>query len=300
MKRIAILILIALISQAVFAQTDVTSSSELVLQISTLPELKFAFTQNYTFPFMQGDSPLTEGNNINLALTGEITPITLNVNAKAVWTPIAFLQFSAGGLIGTGWNIGDDLTGIGLNTNVGDASVRDGGAFDGIHYKALIGGTFQFDLAAIFPGEWNHVVFQTYHEINYMGYSRASANQPWFYESDSGENMNGFSYYGNLVIGYQMPLFLNMVAFLAEANLNMYDTPGRTAWGDDLIRLTFSGILSFDITRQFSAAVLVQFRTLRNFTEETKDLYYQNRVLKTDDKLRLEFFRVAAALTYKF
>ena len=287
MKRIAIFILIALISQAVFAQTDVTSSSEVNMQISTLPEIKFGFTQNYIFPFMQGESPLTSDNNINIALTGEISPLTLNVNAKAVWTPIAFLQFSAGGLIGTGWNIGE-LTGIGLNTNVGNASVRDGGAFDGIHFKALFGGTFQFDLAAIFPGEWNHVVLQTYHEINYMGYSRANTGQSWFYENDSGENMNGFNYYGNLVIGYQMPLFLNMVAFLAEANLNMYDTPGRDIWGDDLIRWTFSGILSFEITQQFSAAILVQFITVRNFTEETKNLFYQNRVLNTNDKLRLE------------
>jgi hypothetical protein len=188
MRRIAFLFLLPLFAQALTAQDQPndkkapTPSSELNLQISTLPEIKLGFTNRYTIPFLQGESPLTQDNNISLALSSEITPISLNGLAEAVWTPIAFLQLSAGGRIGSGWKLnlfGSDLYGIGLN--VPDAvgkTLNDGSAFDGLLWKVQTGGTVQFDLAAIFPGDWNHVVARSYHEINYKGYTQAKRGIP--------------------------------------------------------------------------------------------------------------------------
>jgi hypothetical protein len=113
--------------------------------------------------------------------------------------------------------------------------------------------------------------------------------------------MNGFNYYGNIVLGYQMPIFLNMVALMAEMDLYMYDTPNRSNWGDDLIRWHFSGILNFRVFENFSITVLCQFRTRRNFTEETKDLHFQSRRLDPEkDPQRLGFYRVAGVFTYRF
>ena len=91
---------------------------ELTLQLSTLPEAKLQFTQYFTFPFLEGNSPLTEDNNIGLSLRAEITPISVNGLAEAIWTPIAFFQLTAGGRIGSGWPIqlfGGDIYGIGIN-----------------------------------------------------------------------------------------------------------------------------------------------------------------------------------------
>jgi hypothetical protein len=310
-KGIVLFILLSLFTQALIAEEQaddrpaVTSSSELTLQISSLPEMKMSFTERFSFPFLQGESPLTADNNIGLALGAEISPISLNGIAEAIWTPIAFFQFTAGGRIGSGWNINifdSEIYGIGLNRpDIAGNGEHNGGAFDGLLWKTQAGGVLQFDLAALYPGNWHHVVARSYHEINYKGYTRAKTGESWRYENDDGENRNGFNYYGNLLIGYQMPIFFNMTALLAEADLFLYDTPNRDRWGDDKIRWTFSGIFGFTIAKQIALTLIAQFRTRRNYQESNwQDLYYQNRTIDNSRPIHLEFYRIAAALTYKF
>jgi hypothetical protein len=267
--------------------------------------MKLGFTERFNFPFLQGEGPLTENNNIGLALTAEISPISLNGIAEVVWTPIAFFQLTAGGRIGSGWNLelfGTEIYGIGLNRpDTAGKAEHNGQAFDGLLWKAQTGAALQADLAAVFPGDWNHVVVRSYHEINYKGYTRAKANESWYYENDDGENCNGFNYYGNFLIGYQMPIFFNMAAFLTEMDLYLYDTPDRDKWGDDKIRWTFSGIFSFTLTKQINLTLIAQFRTRKNYQESNwKDLYYRNRTINNSSPLHLEFYRIATAMTYKF
>jgi hypothetical protein len=298
MKRILYLFVFTLLVQALTAH-------ELELALSTLPEIQLKYSYRFVFPVMQGNSPLTENNNVALALSAEVAPVSLNGLVNAVWTPIAFLKFSTGGRIGSGLNanfLGADIYGIGLNL-IGDdgKSVHCGKNFEALLWKTHLGALFQFDLAVIFPGAWNHVVFLTYHEINYHANTRAKANQAWFFEDDDGENMNGFNYYGNFFIGYQMPLFLNLVGFQTEMSLYLYDTPGRSVWGDDLVRWTFSGILNFNISKQIDVAMITQFKTRRNFLESNwEDLHYQRRTVNTSNPRDLEFYRVAAVLKYRF
>ena len=305
MKTIVFLLILVLVSHSIAAEDDSVSSSELVLQISSLPEAKLGFIQRFQFPFLQGSGPLTENNNIKLNLTGEVSPVSLNLIGEAVWTPIAFIEIAAGGRIGSGWPLnlfGSYIYGIGFNQADENGNAEyNGSGFDGLLWKAQVGGVFQFDLAAIFPGEWNHVVFRTYHEINYKGYTRAKGNESWYFEADEGENMNGFNYYGNFLLGYQMPIFLNLVGILAEMELYLYDTPNRHIWGDDRIRWMFACILNFKIIRQFDIALLAQFRTRRNYAEsDWENLYYRNRTLNTSNPQRLEFYRVAAIAAYRF
>jgi hypothetical protein len=309
-KKIAFFTLLTMCAGILIAQNQpeytsaFTSSGEITLQVSTAPEAKLSFTERYVFPVLQGESPLTQDNNVGVALSAEISPISLNGIAELTWTPIAFLQLAAGGKIGSGWNInlfGSDVYGIGLNRSdpVG-SGVNDGGAFDGLLWKAQAGGAIQFDVAALYPGDWHHVVARSYHEINYKGYTRAKAYESWFFENDNGENINGFNYYGNLLIGYQMPIFFNMAAFLAETDLYLYDTADRQKWGDDLVRWTFSGVLGFTLAKQLDLTLIAQFRTRRNFLEDNwQNLYYRNRNLDNSSPLGLEFYRVAAALTYR-
>jgi hypothetical protein len=312
MKKILLVTLFLFLAFTLFAQDQggITQSDELVLQITTLPEAKLNYTHRIGIPFLQGDNPLTSGNNIGVALTAEVTPISLNGIVNAVWTPIAFFNFQLGGRIGSGWNMelfGMPLNGIGLSVeNASNNRETDGGAFDGIHWRAQAGATIQFDMAAIFPGDWNHVVMQSYHEINYKGYSKAQAGESWFFQTDAGENQNGFNYYGNLLLGYQMPIFLNTVGLMAEADQYLYDTPNGEQWGDNMTRWTFSVATMYTITEQFSAQLIAQFRTRRNYiqgeesSKELGDLYYRNRDLDTSDPVKLRFFRVALGLTYKF
>ena len=311
MRRIALCILLSLCAYSLIAEekheetNSVVTSSELVLQVSSLPEIKLGFTERFTFPFLQGESPMTEDNNISLALTAEISPISLNGLVEAVWTPIAFFQFAAGGRIGSGWNLelfGSEIYGIGINrTNTEGGYETSGSPFDGLLWKVQTGAALQADLAAVFPGDWNHIVVRSYHEINYKGYTRAEMGEAWYYESDDGENCNGFNYYGNFIIGYQMPVFLDFIALLTEMDLYLYDTPERSKWGDDKIRWTFSGIFSFTFTEKIGLALIAQFETRRNYQEANwQDLYYRNRTISNSKPLHLEFYRIAAALIYKF
>jgi hypothetical protein len=286
------------------AQSGIQSSTSLDLTVSSLPEAKLTCSQSFTVPFLRGDHFLVSGNNIQLNLSAELSPISLNGIAEAVLTPAAFFQAAAGGAIGTGWNIelfGGEIRGIGINRPTGVTGKRtvDGSALDGIFGKGYLGGALQFDMAAIFPGEWHHVVFRSYHEINYKAYSRAAGGEAWFFENDDGENQNGFNYYGNYLIGYQMPILLDTVALLAEMRQYLYDTPNGGQWGDSLGRWELSIVMNFAVTKQFSAALITQFLTLRNYTAATGGYdYYQDRVLK-DDPLRVEFYRVAAILSYR-
>jgi hypothetical protein len=310
-RRIALLLLLPLFAQALIAEeqpddrTSATSSTELTLQASSMLAIKAIFTKRFSFPFLQGESPLTANNNIGLALSAEISPVSLNGVAEAVWTPIAFFQFAAGGRIGSGWNINlanNAVYGIGLNRpDMTGNSEHNGGAFDGLLWKLQTGGTIQFDLAALYPGDWHHVVARSYHEINYKGYTRAKSGESWYYENDDGENGNGFNYYGILLVGYQMPIFFNLAALLAEADFYLYDTPNNSKWGDDKIRWIFSGIFGFTISKQIDLLLIAQLRTRNNYQEsDWKDLYYRNRNIDSSRPLRLEFYRIATVLTYKF
>jgi len=311
MKKTALITLLVLLTQPLFSQeqpetkSGVSFSNGLTLQISTLPEAKLGFTQHFTFPILRGKNPLTADNNIDLSLKGEISPVSLNGTAEAVLTPIAFFQFTAGGRIGSGWNIelfGGEIYGIGINRpSANGMGENDGSAFDGLLWKAHAGGAIQFDLAALFPGDWNHVVARSYHEINHRGYSRAKNGESWFYESDDGENVNGFNYYGNYLIGYQMPIFLDTIAVLAESDLYLYDTPGRNTWGDERMRWTFSAVLNFAITKSLNITLITQMRTRRNYEQSNyEEIYYRYRKIDSSDPLRLEFYRVAATVSYRF
>jgi len=311
MKTIVFLLMSLLIVQMLIAdeqlndKKDTIAVNELLVQATTLPEIKLGYTRRYVIPFLQGETPMTKDNNIGLALSAEVSPISLNGIAETIWTPIAFFQFAAGCRIGSGWNItlGENtIYGIGINRpdKTGKAE-NSGSPFDGLLWKVQTGAVLQADLAAIVPGNWNHVVVRSYHEINLKGYTRAAAGESWYFEADDGENINGFNYYGNFLIGYQMPILLNIAALLAEMDLYLYDTPNRSNWGDEKIRWTFSAIFGFTFTERLGMNVLTQFRTKRNYLESNwKDLYYRNRTIDKSDLLRLEFYRVAAALTYKF
>ena len=305
MKGIALCIILALLAGAAFAEEGTEGGTEsesgLVLLATTEPGVKLAFNRRFAIPFLRGDGPLTEGNNVTVTPGVEITPAAFGVNADAVWTPVAFAEIVAGGRIGSGWSLGE-IRGIGLNLPEDDGGSRyDGSGFDGALWELRAGAAIQGDLSAFFPGEWNGVVFRSFHGISHSAYSRAGNGQAWYVDNDEGENRNGSSYNGNFLLGYRMPLFLNMAAVLAEADLFLNVLDGGAAFGDDLARWTFSGILGFRVSERLGATVLAQLRTSRNFTEANwRDLHFSRRTLDTSDRQRLEFYRVVAALDYRF
>ncbi|MCL2276560.1 MAG: hypothetical protein FWC21_01545 [Treponema sp.] len=120
MKKIIFIFFIAFLTALSLSaeESGVSSTSELFLQISTLPEAKLGYRHSFIFPAFQGSSPMTSGNNLRLGLTAEISPISLNGIVQAELTPVAFLKFAAGLRLGAGWPLKlfeSDLYGTGLN-----------------------------------------------------------------------------------------------------------------------------------------------------------------------------------------
>jgi len=307
-----------LLLSAVFAWAEdgetknsgIKTSTDMQLQISSVPEAKLSFSQSFVFPFMQGSSPLTRDNNITAVLTAEVTPVSLNGKAEVVWTPAAFFLLSGGGLAGSGWNmpLGN---GIGINKPEDEnaapprKAIVDGKAFDGLLWRAWGAGTLQFDLGAVIPGDWSHVLFQSRQELRYGAYSRAGPQESWIFEADYGENQNGWVYYASYVLGYQMPLapVLDTIAFMAELEKPLYNTPGGDFWGENLGKWTFSGLYNFSITKRFSTALVLQMQTRRNYGSsnfDNVDYYYRDLELKSDGgERRLLFYRAALLFSYK-
>jgi hypothetical protein len=293
-----------------------TDSTELEVQVSSRPELKIKVIETMTFPLLRGNGPLTEGNNVKAVLSAEVTPVSLNGIAEAVLTPVAFFQAAAGARAGSGWNIdlfGTGVYGIGINAPGDDknalgqskSEVR-GEAFDGLLWSAWGGGALQFDLAALVPGDWTHVLFRTYHEARYGAYTRATDGQSWFFEADYGENRNGWVYYSSYLLGYQMPLspVLDTVAFMAELKKNLYNTPGGDYWGDELGDWTLSGFFNFTLGPRFRTTLGIQLRSWRNHDssdlENAGMIFYKHRKLQGDyGERRLAFYRAALVLGYK-
>jgi len=276
----------------------IRKSTSLNFVLATTMETKVKLIETITIPFLIGNGALSSGNNLQIKAAAELSPVSVNGTAEFRLTPIAFLQFVAGGSIGSGWNI-PIANGLRKTERINAHDMEyTGGPLTGIVWIARGGGLFQFDLAAVMPGDWHHVVFQTYHEAKYRALSSASSDESWLYESDSGENRNGWNYYGNYFLGYQMPIVLNTAGVLFEEDLYLVNTDGRSFWGDNLPRLTFGPLFNFTVTKNLALAFLVQAHSVRNFTDETKEFkFYQTRQISDSNRLRVEFYRAALNMT---
>lgn len=241
------------------------------------------------------------GENLKAVFSCALSPVSVNLDAETAWTVLPFLELSAGGRLGTGWNI-PLANGLRFNTSDGSGGNRlTGGDLDGVVWSARAGGALQFDWAAIRPGEWNHILFRSYQGLRYRAWTAAGADDSWLWEADTGENRNGWTWNGNLFLGYGMPLPVSLIGFYGESDLALNTTPGRRYWGEDLVSYIFGPLAVVSLGERLSLAFLAQWQTERNFTEETADNgFYQARRVDRSDPYRLEFYRVAVTAVWKF
>lgn len=232
-------------------------------------EIKAVIDHSIVLPFLEGSDAFTEGNNLALDFSGELSPVSLNAAASATLTPIAFLSFSIGGKVGSGW---DTPLGTGLAINdAGSFTVQN---FGGAVCRAWASGTFQFDLAALMPGDWNHVVILASPKLEYQCYTGADSNTAWLWEADSGMNYNGWKLKGSYVLAYQMPLGLNMVGILAEpegylGSVAAKSTMASGGWGSDATIWGIGAIFNFKLSDASSLTILPQLKSGIKWTDAT-------------------------------
>lgn len=274
-------------------------------------ELQAFLKHRMKFPFLQGDNPLVAGNNATVNFDLYVAPVAAYGKASVTITPIAFLNFNIGGLLGTGWYAGL-FNGVGNNVN--GELLTD--SFPGAVAELFSSATFQFDLDAIVPGEWNHVVTQLNWKFTYKHFTTDHATEeklPWQWLADDGENLNGMIFEGTYFLGYQMPLMIDTVGFLVETSRMIGEnstlspmagadgdesTTADNGWGSDFVSVTFGPVVNLKFDDHNNLTALVQFKTDKDFTDDSIfNRYYQNRVYE-DTFTR--FYRIALAYNYKF
>ncbi|ADK82805.1 hypothetical protein [Sediminispirochaeta smaragdinae] len=248
------------------------SSTTLKLIGSSAPEIQVQGNYSLCLPMLTGSGALTRGNNLTIDLSGKLSPISTQGSATATLTPLAILQLSAGGNIGTGWSIPllDGMEGIQVG-RYGTELKSD--AFGGIYLKGKVGAAVQFDTGALFPSPWKSILLRSYHEINHTAYTGADEDELWDFEL-SGGRVNGFNYYASYFIGYRMPLALETVGVLLE--VDELDLGGKT-FPDPFY--TIGLVSNIRIGKTFSMALIPQITT-RKIDKDTRTSSSENFFFK--------------------
>ncbi|UTC98240.1 hypothetical protein E4N83_08220 [Treponema denticola] len=258
------------------------------------PQALVGVTQNFKVPLMQFDNPLTKDNNINFKIGAELSPISFEGKFGIVWTPIAFLEFYTESRVGSGWNI-KTLYGLALNKNNAGKSNYIPLNFSKSIYSFSFGGAFQFDLGAVIPNDWSHVVFRTDQAALYKAMSGVDSETSWLYQADSGENRNGWKYQASYLIGYKMPIFLDLIAMKIDVEKKLFASPkglDNKKWGENLFLTTFGPIINFNIKKDYNIMLLAQWQTKPLYKGGGEADFYQTRVLDTDKKTQVKFYQI--------
>lgn len=210
---------------------------------------------------LAGQSMLTRGNNIDIRLTGFISPVHFDAKAAIAFTPIAFLTLYGDAAAGSGWSITSLATGLGLN----EADGINKEPFQGALLQTSAGAKIQFDLGAVVPGRWTHLAFQADANFAFRHFTAASGNhRPWKYMNDSGKNLNGWRWRSTYALVYMMPLKLAAVGLFCETEQNLgqaaLSSPMGSGWGSDFMVIKAGPIFNFQFTEADSLILLTQFR----------------------------------------
>ena len=294
MKKILVLFCVSLISVCLFAvETDTSfsivsdfayypKSSPVVMGLPqddvsrfapldgfySAVEARVTGKMDYKILTPFGDNPLVKGNNVTISPALEISPVTLMPQFFVAFTPIAFLKFTASAKIGTGW----DFIGI---KGMGDLDSAENGyksltPFKNYFYEFRLSNLFQFDVGAIVPGDWTHVVMQASYDILYTGLTGVENGTPWIWQA-SGEKANGWNYYSQIILGYQMPLVLQTVGLQFELsgyyNESSFDAK-YVEWNSDFMRVNINPICILKFNENHALTIQTRFSSRRGFSSD--------------------------------
>lgn len=222
---------------------------------------------NYVIPTPFGTNPLVKGNNVNFSCALEISPVTLASQFGISFTPIAFLNFSTSAKVGTGWEF------IGIQGHGNYISSETGfmpyASLNNLYYEYKLSGLFQFDLAAIVPGDWNHVVTMATYDFIYKGVEGANKANPSMWQAV--DFFQGWNYYSSIILGYQMPLVLQTVGLQLEMEGLFSDKNVDTIFADynpTFMRIGINPVFIFKFNEKHSLTTQFSFSSRRGFSSE--------------------------------
>ena len=170
--------------------------------------------------------------------------------------------------------------------------------FTAWYYHLWAQGTFQFDTGALIPGDWTHVVMMASYKAEYAGLSDRGSQDLWLWQT-SGNQVNGWKYYSNAILAYQMPLMLKRAGVMAEVqgyySSNAYENP---SYDGDFMRIDISPLLQFQFGEKDSLAVLFNFARRRGYSSEYSEGWEETFL--TTISSEWYFNRIALSWTHNF
>lgn len=280
-------------------KSDITFTTNINAVLAYPLRAKVTATEAIKVPFLRFNNPFMSGNNVTFKIGAELSPITLEGKFDVVWTPLAFLELYGGASIGSGWSIEKfNLHGLAYESaNVQGNSAVTPVNFRRIFYSANFGGAFQFDLGAIIPTPWTHVVFRTDQYMVYRGLAGAKEADSWIFQNDVHRSRNGFTYTGTYTIGYQMPsLPIRLAAFRIETYKTLFSRPNGldiSDWGEDRFYVVFGPLAAFKPVDMCTITLVVQWETRHNYLNQTsKKQFYQTLKIDKTNPDSIHFYQV--------
>ncbi|MCQ2102205.1 MAG: hypothetical protein MJY98_03150 [Fibrobacter sp.] len=256
------------------------------------------FNARYTIPTPLGESWLLKGANVKLTGSFELSPVTALPKIKAEFTPVPFLVFSAGAMIGSGWNVlvFEGLTEYDFNT----ADYESLTPFTHYYYDLWASATFQFDTGALIEGDWSHVVMVANYEVFYEAMTGVDDGEIWQWK-ETARMANGLQYYFTGVLGYQMPIALNMVGLMTEITGHFdKEDYGIVAnrFDGDFTTVSLSGLFSFTLSERDNLTTLLTFRRNRSYNQKHDDEDQEPLLVVKGGEW--SFYRIALSWAHKF
>ena len=266
-------------------------------------EARITANADYTIKIPFGDNPLVKGNTLVLGYGLELTPISLMPKFNVSFTPIAFLVFSAGVNVGTGW----PLSFIGIQgmaqlinptAEKGTDAYKDLTPFNHFYIDAYISGTFQFDVGALWTGDWHHIVFLADYKSEYIALTGMHTGDVWKWQG-TGNKTNGWQYTASFVLGYQMPLVLSMVGLNVEL-AGHYSASDYTnaAYKGNFMTVNIAPLARFTFNEHHMLTVVAYFANRRSFVEN--HTHTNNETMLTHAGNEWYFRRIALSYKYSF
>lgn len=248
----------------------------------------------WTMPTPFSDNPLVSGNNLKIKAALELSPVSFVPDFSIAFTPIAFLNFSTGIKAGSGWTFAplnvDGMASYDRLTH----EYNPLSPFSSLYFSFWAEALFQFDLAALFPGDWNHLAFVATYKPYYESLSNGGGNgTPWYWQG-SGEKANGWKNYSSIILAYQMPFFIQTIAVQTEFEC-FYSkksfAQAYEAWNPTFTKISISPLVNLEFSKSQSLIILLGFSSRRSFISETAD--FDNDLQKTYIGREWFFNRVA-------
>lgn len=300
MKTIHLLSCIALCSTAIFAENNSPATSPLEYSLTTsaayYPEVEHdrgsthisgisgpydgieavtEFDAIYTLPFLKGDDELTADNHLAFKLGLELSPITVAPVASITVSPIAFLELAIGGTAGSGWNAFDLFQGMAAY-NATEPEYKDMTPFAHWYLYGWGSACLMFDLAALWEGDWHHVVATATYKAGYQKLTGTDSDV-WLWQASDGL-ASGWVYEQEYFVGYQMPLKLSMIG-VGTTLSGHYESSDfgdySSSYKGDFMTIDIWPMAEITFSKKDKLYVLFDFESRRSFREKYKGEEYE-------------------------